>query len=110
MLQIQRTLKVFLFIAASMLVLNDCARLAFSMAGININSKVFLTENEEESNPINAFSLFEEEVKHSNVYPAFSFSGLTAVGLDAAIVHLIKDDEVKHLAYLAIFSPPPDLV
>jgi len=110
MSQIHRGLRAFLFIAASMLVVNDVARLVFSF-----NTDSFLTikidpcEHGEENSPVNPFSIFEEEVKHKNCFPTFSFQTSDDVALGCSVAHIIKDDEIRHLAYLAIFSPPPDL-
>jgi len=105
MIKIQRAFRAFIFVAASMLVVNDGARLVFSF-----DSSYFSAQEEtEENNTGNAFPIFEEEAKVKEFYPTFSFKLLDGAGLQASIAHLIKDDKVRHLAYLAIFSPPPDL-
>ncbi len=110
MSRIQHALRALLFISASMLVLNDVVRLVFSfIPGSFLTIQIDLSEQEEENNPVNPFSIFEEEVKHKECYPTFLFQILDGTGLEVSIAHIIKDDEVRHLAYLAIFSPPPDL-
>ena len=107
MVKIQRLLRMLLFVAASCLVANDLARLVMSFDQQAFASQAAGTE--EESNPIGAASLFEEEVKHKEVSPLAALEIVAEEGLEASVAHLIKDDEVRHLAYLAVFSPPPDL-
>jgi len=110
MIKIHRGLRAFLFIAASMLVVNDFARLVFSFIPDSfLIIKIDPSEQEEENKPINPFSIFEEEVKHKNCFPTFSFQILDDAVLGYAVAHIIKDDEIRYLAYLAVFSPPPDL-
>lgn len=107
---IQRTFRTLLFIAASMLVLNDVARLACSfIPGSFITISIDAAEQEEENNPVNPFSIFEEEVKHKECFPTCCFHLTNDSGLEVSVAHIIKNDEVRHLAYLAIFSPPPNL-
>jgi hypothetical protein len=109
MIRIQRTLRVLLFVAASCLVLNDCVRLVFSFDQAYVAAQLRNYNQQEENNPVNAFSIFEEEVKHKDVSSAFSFVLIFSEEIETFVGHLIKDDEVRHLAYLAIFSPPPNL-
>lgn len=107
--KIQRTLRIFLFVAASMLVVNDCVRLVVSFHSDYFIAQYSPQNQEEENNPINPFSIFEEEVKHKDCMPAFSFKTLDPGKLEDSVAPLIKDDEVRHLAYLAIFTPPPNM-
>ncbi len=93
-----------------MLVLNDVARLVFSFVpGSFLTISVDDSAQEEENNPINPFSVFEEEVKHKEFYPTFYFHLSNDGGIETSVAHIIKNDEVRRLAYLAIFSPPPNL-
>ena len=66
-------------------------------------------QEQQEKNETTAFSLLEEEVKHKDITPAGSIEIIPDTGIEVFIAHLIEDDEVKHLAYMAIFSPPPNL-
>lgn len=66
-------------------------------------------EHEEDNNPVNTFSLLEEEVKHHYHPERLLEGGMPEdTGIGAAASHLIKDDEVRHLAFIPIFSPPPN--
>lgn len=104
---LRQSLRIFLFLAASCLVLNDCARLVFPQ--IQQLTSVSSCEQEEDNNPVNTFSLLEEEVKNHH-YPERLLMAVLPEdsGIDAAADHLIKDDEVRHLAFIPIFSPPPN--
>jgi len=99
-------LRLLLVLAVSSLVLNDVARLVFPQV-----QQVLLQNAEEQkqdgNNPVS--SLFEEEVKHKSFQEQIEFSPLVnIVDLDISITHRITDENVRHLAYLAIFTPPPD--
>jgi hypothetical protein len=107
--QCQRMLRTLLFVAASCLVLNDCVRLAFSFDQAYVAAQLRNYNQQEENNPVNAFSIFEEEVKHKDVSSVFTFMFVFSEEIEVFVGHLIKDDEVRHLAFLAIFSPPPNL-
>ena len=103
-----RTLRILVFVAGCCLVANDVARLLFPDIQQALIVQVVNENEQDESNPASAFSFFEEEVKHSD-NEHFHHLVLPEGELEAAVVHLIKDDDVRHLAYIAIFSPPPDL-
>ncbi len=110
MSRIQHALRALMFIAASTLVINDVARLVCSfIPGSFLTIQVDLSAQKDGSNPINPFSIFEEEVKHKSCFPVFSFKISNNEGLEDSVAHIITNDEVRHLAYLAIFSPPPNL-
>lgn len=96
--------------AAASLVLNDVARLAFPSVfqSATVQSTSSDEQKGDDNNPNS--TLLEEEVKHKAIKehpecPAFDLFD----AIDAAVTHLITDDEVRHLAFLPIFSPPPDL-
>lgn len=103
-----RTLRILVFVAGSCLVANDVARLLFPGIQQALIVQVVDDNEQEDSNPVSAFSFFEEEVKHSD-NERFQYLILPEGELEAAVAHLITDDDVRHLAYIAIFSPPPDL-
>ncbi|MEO6039044.1 MAG: hypothetical protein ABIQ93_11565 [Saprospiraceae bacterium] len=100
------TLRFLLALAVSSLVLNDVARLVFPQ----VQQMVMQTADEEKQEGKNPTStLFEEEVKHKTCEVPITLASLIGdLHLDAAITHRITDDEVRHLAFLAIFSPPPN--
>lgn len=97
-----------MFVAASCLVANDVARLLFPSIQQNLVAQICDEERQDENNPVSAFSFFEEEVKHHDGKHNSHWL-LPDDSLDAAAAHLIKDDNVRHLAYIPIFSPPPNL-
>lgn len=105
---IHRILRVLLFVAASCLVINDCARLAISF-NQSLSTRLNAPVQEEENNGSNTIPLFEEEVKHKELATSCCFVILPSDAIEVYVEHLIKDDEVRHLAYLPVFSPPPDL-
>lgn len=87
---------------------NDVARLMFPCIQQALISQISDDREQDDNNTINAFSFFEEEVKHSGkdrFYPLPLIEG----ELEVAAAHLIEDDDVRHLAYIPIFSPPPNL-
>ena len=94
-------------LAISSLVLNDVARLVFPQVQ-QVLMKVADEEKKDGNNP--SSTLFEEEVKHKTCEEPIHFTALIGVfDLDVSITHRITDDDVRHLACLAIFTPPPDL-
>ncbi len=95
--------RFLLVIAVSSLVLNDVARVVFPQ----IQQIVMQSAQADKDGNYGAFT--EEEVKHKNCAEEFLFALLAYLPeLDAAIAHRITDDDVRHLAFLAVFSPPPD--
>lgn len=109
MVKIQSKLSVLLFVATALLLANDIVRLALTFDPGSFAAQECPQEQEEENKPFNPFSNFEEELKHKDIYPTSFLNNLFAAGIESSVSHLIKDDEVCHLAYLDIFSPPPDL-
>jgi hypothetical protein len=110
MFHLKHSLRVLLFVAASCLVVNDLARLVFSFNEQYMAIQMGNITEEENNNKTNAFSIFEEEVKHKDNAPVQSLDTPAEEPLEVFIAHLIKDDEVRHLAYLPIFSPPPNVI
>ncbi len=105
-----RALRFLLALAVFSLVLNDVARLAFPDVFQTVLAQQRSQDEEERkdgNNPTN--TLFEEEVKHKATKEYPDYAALEAPNeLDAAVAHLITDDDVRHLAFLPIFSPPPN--
>lgn len=106
MSNINYALRILLFVATASLVVNDWVRL---LCTFQQESQLFEYQQQEEKNETGAFSLFEEEVKHKESSPTITIILVAEEALEAYIAHLIKDDDVRHLAYLPVFSPPPDL-
>ena len=109
---IQRTFQFLLMLAVASLVLNDVVRLSypeiFQQNLLQQNASEGEEEKQDDNNPTN--TLFEEEVKHKATKDRFEPSLLvTESDLDTATAHLISDDNVRHLAFMPIFSPPPNL-
>ncbi len=104
---LSRALRVLMFVSASSLVANDVARLMFPFIQQSLVAQVNDEERQDENNPTSAFSFFEEEVKHHGSEQDARVM-LPEEELDAATSHLIKDDDVRHLAFIPIFSPPPN--
>ncbi len=102
---------IFLFaIAVSSLVLNDVARLVFPHVFQTLLTQRTATDEEKKDDNNPTSTLFEEEVKHKTTKERLEFPAIDVLKeLDSAIVHLITDDDVRHLAFLPIFSPPPNL-
>ena len=100
--------RTLLFFAAACLVLNDGVRLLCPQIQ-SMTVAAPAAEQEEDNNPVSTFSLLEEEVKH-HYHPERLLEGIIPedTGIGAAADHLIKDDEVRHLAFIPIFSPPPN--
>jgi len=97
-----------MFVAASCLVVNDVARLLFPSVQQALIEQVCKNQEQDDNNSISGFSFFEEEVKHSDKH-RFHHLSPEEGELETAAAHLIKDDDVRHLAYIPIFSPPPNL-
>jgi len=104
----KKGLHVVLFLAASCLVLNDMVRLAFPWIQQMTLSSNDQEQQEEENAPISAPNLLEEEVKHHEPHhylESFSFHDDDA---GQSKGHLIQDDDISVLAFITIFSPPPN--
>lgn len=101
------SLRILMFVAASCLVVNDVARLLFPGVQQVLIEQICDEKAQDDNNPINGFSFFEEEVKHTDK-DRFHYLPVTESELETAAAHLIKDDDVRHLAYIPIFSPPPN--
>jgi len=101
-------LRLILFFAASCLVLNDVVRLAFPFAQQTMFLATAEQEQEEENAPIPVPNFLEEEIKHHE--PHHWFESLVFLDDDArqAKGHLIQDDDISVLAFITIFSPPPN--
>jgi hypothetical protein len=66
---------------------------------------------QQDSNDFGIFSLLDEEdAKHHHATPSISVILFPVNTMETSVAHLISDDNVRHLAYMPIFSPPPDLV
>ncbi|MBV6439268.1 MAG: hypothetical protein DYG98_24175 [Haliscomenobacteraceae bacterium CHB4] len=102
-----RTLRVLTFVAGSCLVINDVARLVFPCVQQALIAQVCGDKGQDDNNNISAFSFFEEEVKHSGKERFYPLP-LPENELEVAVAHLIEDDDIRHLAYIPIFSPPPN--
>lgn len=96
------------YFAVACLVLNDAVRLICPAVQQSSSLTSGASEQEEDNNPVNSISLLEEEVKHHNTTERLQFMPVGDTGLDLFTEHLIKDDEVRHLAFIPIFTPPPD--
>lgn len=103
-----RALRILMFVAGSCLVANDVARVVFPVIQQALIAQVCDQKGKDDNNTVNAFSFFEEEVKHSGK-DRFYHLIVVESELEAAAAHLIKDDDVRHLAYIPIFSPPPNM-
>lgn len=109
MLNWKNPLHLILSAAIAALVLNDVVRLAFPVIQQSLIEKSAESDSQDDDNPINPFSIFEEEVKHTNAHSSILVA-IPEPEPNPALKHLVKDDEVRHLAYIPVFSPPPDLV
>lgn len=104
-----RALQFLFAIAVASLVLNDVARLAFP--SVFQSAMVQATSSDEEKQDDNnpTSTLLEEEVKHKATREQFGCPPFDLFDeIDVAVAHLITDDEVRHLAFLPIFTHPPD--
>lgn len=97
-----------MFVAAASLVVNDVARLLFPGIQQALIEQICDEKTQDDNNPISGFSFFEEEVKHTHK-DRFYHLPIVESELEKAVAHLIKDDDVRHLAYIPIFSPPPNV-
>lgn len=97
-----------MFVAASCLVVNDVARLLFPGVQQGLIERICDEKTQDDNNSISGFSFFEEEVKHTDK-DRFHHLSIVENELETSVAHLIKDDDVRHLAYIPIFSPPPNL-
>jgi hypothetical protein len=104
-------LRTLLFCAAATLVVNDVVRLCFPSIQQNVVVSAMATEESQDENPINPFSLLEEEVKHHyeklRVHP---FELSCSVEANARVPMRITDDDLRLNAFIPIFSPPPNRV
>jgi hypothetical protein len=99
--------RVLTLVAGFSLVVNDVARLLFPCIQQALIAQICDEKEQDDNNTINAFSFFEEEVKHSGKDRFYTLR-IVEAELEVAAAHLIRDDDVRHLAYIPIFSPPPD--
>ncbi|MBK9336321.1 MAG: hypothetical protein IPM98_06935 [Lewinellaceae bacterium] len=106
---IQKRLRVLLFLAVGCLVLNDVARLVcpdlfqpvcFLLAGDQ--------GQEEENTPAPASNLLEEEAKHHQHHQLPEALVLPDDESSYLKTHRIQDDDILVLAFITIFSPPPN--
>lgn len=107
MLKVKGKFLALLIVATSCLVANDCVRFAFSVLQLVAIDQPFSSTTEEESRGSSGFQLVEEDAKHKDFYPSHLFIHLADAGLATSIVHLIQDDDVRHLADMSILVPPP---
>lgn len=63
---------------------------------------------EEENAPIPVPNFLEEEVKHHEPHHLFDSLFFTDDDAKQAKGHLIQDDDISVLAFITIFSPPPN--
>lgn len=98
-----------LFCAVATLVVNDVVRLCFPSIQQNAVSNLFSNEESQDENPVNPFSLLEEEVKHHyEKLRVHSFElNCTVEAEDEATLHIF-DEELQLFAFIPIFSPPPN--
>ncbi len=105
-----RTLKFLLTFAVFSLVLNDVARMAFPRVFQSVLAQRIPTDGEKQDDSNPTTTLFEEEAKHKTIKEQFEYPSFAPLEeMNVAIVHLITDDVVRHLAFLPVFSPPPDV-
>lgn len=107
MFQSFRSLRIVVFFAASCLFLNDMARLVFPGIQQMLIEQVSKKKEQDDNNSVGGFSFLEEEVKHA-IKDRLHHFWVSDGDLGAAAAHLIKDDDVRHLAFIPIFTPPPD--
>lgn len=109
MYMLRHILYALFYFAVACLVLNDAVRLICPAVQQSFALASGASEQEEDNNPVNSISILEEEVKHHNHSERLQVMVIEMdAGLDLATEHLIKDDEVRHLAFIPIFTPPPD--
>lgn len=109
MVTFKNILRSLLFCAAATLVVNDVVRLCFPGIQQSAVSYVFGNEESQDENPVNPFSLLEEEVKHHyeklRVHP-FELNTFVEAE-DEATLHIFNED-LQLFAFIPIFSPPPN--
>ena len=105
---LRNTFRLVLFLAASCLVLNDVVRLAFPFPQQTDFLASTEQEQEEENAPMPAPNLLEEEVKHHEPHHWIDSLFFTDDDDKQAKGHLIQDDDISVLAFISIFSPPPN--
>lgn len=98
-----------MFVAAACLVVNDVARLVFPFAQQTLVMQDSGDEEQDDNSSQNAYSFFEEEVKSTSHKERLQQWFSVSCEVEASVAHLIKDDKVRHLAFIPIFSPPPNL-
>ena len=102
------TLRALLFCAAATLVVNDVVRLCFPSIQL-YSMAMFCTEETQDDNPVNPFSLLEEEVKHHYEKLRVHHFELTNTGdPEEKATLFITDEDVQLFAFIPIFSPPPN--
>ncbi len=105
----QKGLRVLLFLAVGCLVLNDVARLVCpSMQQAFLLYTGNQDPAEEETTPVPASNLLEEEAKHHHPHHLLEPISVPEDEADTAKSHLIQDDDISVLAFITIFSPPPN--
>ena len=103
-------LRTLVFAAGICLLANDVVRLLVPAVWQCIVVVQTPDKEQEEDNPVPPFSILEEEVKHWYHEPhLLVFQRNEATGFRNRCGHLITDDAVRHLAFIPIFSPPPNL-
>ena len=66
---------------------------------------------QQDGNELGIFSLLDEEdAKHHQTTPIILVVLFPVNTMETSVAHLISDDNVRHLAFMLIFTPPPDLV
>ncbi|MEQ1746122.1 MAG: hypothetical protein ABMA02_11895 [Saprospiraceae bacterium] len=104
----QQGLRIALFLAAGCLVLNDAAVTAFPCLQQLVFALTNDQECEEESIPLSTSNLLEEQAKHHESNHWFECVSDTSEETVRSVGHLIQDDDVSVLAFITIFSPPPE--
>jgi len=105
---LRNTFRLVLFLAASCLVLNDVVRLVFPFPQQTAFLASTEQEQEEENTPIPVPNFLEEEVKHHEPHHLFESLFFTDDDAKQAKGHVIQDDDISVLAFITIFSPPPN--
>jgi hypothetical protein len=101
--------RVLIFVAVSCLILNDSLRFSISLSQAQIFSRFFDNSSEEEQKEASWPFSAEEEAKIKECFNCTDVAGVVFLKLGISIKHRIEDEEVRHLAHLSVFSPPPDL-
>lgn len=105
----QQGLRLALFLAAACLLVNDVVRLALPYLQETLSvSLAFEQECEEENIPMSGSNMLEEEAKQQ--VPFFWLEPVINLNDDNRFQndHLIEDDDISVLAFITIFSPPPE--